>query len=108
MSSVDACQILDTTENSSDRTVPSRPLATRLTAWYLATSFLLVLITSGILYWAATNALQWADDQVVQKRMGAVRTLLQDEVPSDALVAHEVSDDNQGPRQIFIRIIIEL
>lgn len=84
---------------------PSRSLSRQLALWYFATSLLVVLVASAVLYWAAVQALHWADDQVALKRMEAVRAHLQDPRPSASLVAHEVSEDNQGPRQIFIRIV---
>lgn len=84
---------------------PSRPLATRLSIYFFMTSLMLVAICSGILYWATIEALKQADDQVVQKRMEAVLELLQAKEMNEGQIAHEVSEDNQGPRQIFIRVV---
>ncbi len=80
-------------------------LAGRLMIWFFSASFLIVFISSVILYWATVHALQWADDQVLEKRMLAMRTLLQSKTASDAAIQQEASADDQGPRQIFMRVI---
>lgn len=83
----------------------SSSLAGRLTLGFFGASFLLVFISSVILYWATIHALQWADDQVLEKRMVAMRTLLQTKPLSDPAIEEEVSVDSQGPRQIFMRVV---
>jgi two-component system heavy metal sensor histidine kinase CusS len=83
----------------------SSSLAGRLMIWFFAASFLMVFISSVILYWATVHALQYADDQVLEKRMLAMRTLLQTNPTTDIAVQQEVSVDDQGPRQIFMRVI---
>ena len=79
-------------------------LAGRLIFWMLGGSFLLVLVTSGILYWGIIQVLQGADDQILEKRMQAMRLLVQDGNPDAAIIAHEVDEELEGPRQIFIRV----
>jgi two-component system heavy metal sensor histidine kinase CusS len=83
----------------------SSSLAGRLMLWFFAASFLIVFISSVILYWATVHALQWADDQVLEKRMVAMRTLLLTKPLNDPAIAEEVSVDSQGPRQIFMRVL---
>jgi two-component system heavy metal sensor histidine kinase CusS len=51
------------------------------------------------------HALQWADDQVLEKRMLAMRTLLQTKPANDIAIEQEASVDDQGPRQIFMRVL---
>ena len=83
------------------------PLATRLTGFFFIVSLLLVAICSGILYAAVVEALRQADNQVLEKRMGAILELLEAKEMNEGLVAHEVDEDNQGPRQIFIRVVTD-
>ncbi len=80
-------------------------LAGRLMLWFFVASFLIVFISSVILYWATVHALQWADYQVLEKRMVAMRTLLMTKSLNDPAIAEEVSVDSQGPRQIFMRVL---
>ncbi|MGL4398094.1 MAG: heavy metal sensor histidine kinase [Hyphomicrobium sp.] len=82
-----------------------QPLATRLIATFFSTAFLLVMAASAILYWGTVETLRYADDQVVDKRAGAVIDILQAAELNEGLLAHEVNEDNQGPRQIFIRVL---
>ena len=86
---------------------PGRSLASSLTMAFFATAAFLAISASAILYWATIATLQFADDQVVDKRAGTVIDLLQSKELNDGLLAHEVNEDNQGPRQIFIRVVSE-
>ncbi|MEQ1719374.1 MAG: heavy metal sensor histidine kinase [Hyphomicrobium sp.] len=85
------------------RVAPGRALSTRLIAAFFSTAFLLVLAASAILYWGTVAALESADDQVVDKRGAVILDILRAKELNDGLLAHEVNEDNQGPRQIFIR-----
>ncbi|NOT69966.1 MAG: heavy metal sensor histidine kinase [Hyphomicrobium sp.] len=93
----------DLSQTSSD--LPARSLSSRLMAIFFVSAFALVVAASTILYWAAIHALQYADDQVVEKRMTAVAELLRAKELNEGMIAHEVNEDNQGPRQIFIRVV---
>lgn len=84
---------------------PKRPLALRLASFFFLTSLLLVTVGSAIFYWGTISALQYADDQVALKRLEAVANLLEADELNEAMIIHEISEDNQGPRQIFIRIV---
>lgn len=75
----------------------------RLAGWFIATSFLLVLITTAILYWAIVAAMNWADDQVLEKRMNSVAVVLQSLPIDDGQIGHELTEDIEGPRRIYIR-----
>jgi two-component system heavy metal sensor histidine kinase CusS len=80
-------------------------LAGRLMIWFLAASFLLVLIASAILYWGTVEALRSADEQVLQKRAEALHTVVADGNLDAALISHEVNEELTGPRQVFVRLI---
>lgn len=97
--------LISTDEISRVAAEPSWPLAYRLIAVFFSSAFLLVLASSAILYWATISALQSADDQVVDKRADAVIDILKAQDLNDGLLAHEINEDNQGPRQIFMRVI---
>lgn len=84
---------------------PGAALARQLTFALFALTFAFSLIASGILYWATLATLQYADDQVVDKRAGTVIDILLAESLNHGLLAHEVNEDNQGPRQIFMRVV---
>lgn len=84
---------------------PATPLSLRLALIFFSTAFLLVLAASGILYMGTLSALQSADDQVIDKRSAAIKSLLSEPALNLPLLLHEVNDDNQGPRQIFIRVV---
>ncbi len=97
---------------SGDRTGPERAaghpggaLSLRLAAFFFVTSLLLLSAGSAILYAATVSVLQSADDQVARKRLNAIADILQRPQLDSELVAHEVSEDIDGPRQIFIRVV---
>lgn len=95
------------TDHTSQSFVSRSALASQLAGWLVALSFLLLTITAVILSWGTIAALNWADDQVAEKRLEMVRDLMQAAPPDSAMIAHEVSEDNQGPRQIFIRVLTD-
>lgn len=84
---------------------PATPLSLRLIVIFFSAAFLLVLAASSILYEGTLSALQGADDQVVDKRAATISALLDERELNEGMLAHEVNDDNQGPRQIFIRVV---
>lgn len=77
----------------------------RLIFIFFSTSLLLVITAGGILYLATLDALRSADDQVVDKRGAAIVEILHSAELNEGLLAHEINDDNQGPRQIFMRVV---
>lgn len=95
----------DAGPQSAAMSQPAAPLSLRLILIFFSVAFLLVLAASGILYEGTLSALQGADDQVVDKRAATIASLLAEHDLNGALILHEVNDDNQGPRQIFIRVV---
>ena len=53
-------------------------LATRLTVWYAASSFVFLAAFSGFLYWALVHQLETEDDQFMAEKVELVRVLLRD------------------------------
>jgi two-component system heavy metal sensor histidine kinase CusS len=81
-------------------------LSARLVGWFFASSLLLIAVTGLIFYWATVSSLQWADDELLQKRVNTIRSILQAAVPDGDEIDHEVSEEMEGPRQIFIRVVV--
>jgi two-component system, OmpR family, heavy metal sensor histidine kinase CusS len=89
---------------ASARNRKPRSLATRLTAWYIVSSFSLVLVSTGILYAALLSGLVHQDDQILFNKMHVVRGLVQALVPNDANIAQEIGEDADAPRQTYVRV----
>jgi two-component system heavy metal sensor histidine kinase CusS len=80
-------------------------LSARLVGWFFASSLLLIALTGLIFYWATVSGLQWVDDELLEKRVHTIKALLQAAVPDGDEIDHEVSEEMEGPRQIFIRVV---
>lgn len=80
-------------------------LRTRLIGWFFASSLAMIAITGLIFYWATVAGLQWADDELLDKRVNNIRSIVQAQTPDGDLIDHEVSEEMEGPRQIFIRVV---
>jgi len=88
--------------------LPQAALSTRLIAVFFSTASLLVIAASAVLYEATVTALNQADDQVVDKRAADIANILDATVLDTAELTHEINEDTQGPRQIYIRVITAL
>ncbi len=81
-----------------------RSISGRLMIWFAGAAMLLVLMTATLLYLALAQAMIWRDDQVLQKRAATVVDLLHAPRFDADYLDHEVSEDLEGPRQLFVRI----
>jgi two-component system, OmpR family, heavy metal sensor histidine kinase CusS len=80
-------------------------LAGRLMLWFASGAMVLVVLTAGVLYVGKVQSIKYRQDIVLLKRSHAVAEVLRaDRVDVDYL-AHEVSEDLEGPLQLFIRVI---
>src|SRR4051794_8543169 len=82
-------------------------LAARLTAWYTASAFALVLGATGSLYWALNSSLDRENDLVLADQVHVLRVLLQ-ERPGDAeALRQEVELEPSGRlhSQLYIRVL---
>jgi two-component system heavy metal sensor histidine kinase CusS len=79
-------------------------LARKLVIWFAGAATALVLLTAGLLYIALDQGVAWRDDQVLMKRAATVRDLIRAEKVDIDYLDHEVSEDLEGPRQLFMRI----
>jgi two-component system heavy metal sensor histidine kinase CusS len=77
---------------SSKSAVKAAPwsLAARLTAWYSCSSFLLILVVTGFLYWVLVSNLDREDDQFLADKIHILRLLLRDRPEDLAALKHEV------------------
>lgn len=81
-------------------------LGARLVGWFFASSMLLIIVTGLIFYWTTQSGLQWADDELLDKRVHTISAILGSAKPDEDQIDHEVSEEMEGPRQIFIRVVI--
>lgn len=68
-------------------------LATRLSWWYAASSFLLVLVVTGFLYLILIRNFQQQNDRYLEGKANVLRTLLRDVADPDATVKWEVDEE---------------
>ena len=79
---------------SEGRAAPS--LAARLSAWYAASAFLLILVATGLLYWALVRSFNRQDDLYLAEKIAILRTLLQDPSQQLATLRWEVEEESAG------------
>lgn len=80
-------------------------LAFRLIAWFVVSTVAMIAVTGLVFYWASIAGLEWADDQLLEKRIHIIRSIVQAMNPDGDLIDHEVSEEMDGPRQIFMRVL---
>ena len=101
---------------SDDRTIAPAPaaappyrqswsLATRLTAWYAASSFAIVLGATIFLYWTLVSGMARQDDEFLWNKVHVLRTLLQAEPNDKAQITQEVGEDVNGPQRAYARVV---
>jgi two-component system heavy metal sensor histidine kinase CusS len=81
-------------------------LAVRLTSWYTATSFVIILASTSFLYWALVRNLDHEDDQLLAGKLQVFERLLLQR--PDDLFALRQEVEWETPRQemqIYVRII---
>jgi len=71
-------------------------LAARLSAWYAASAFLLILVATGLLYWALVHSFNRQDDLYLAEKIAILRTLLQDPSQQLATLRWEVEEESAG------------
>lgn len=82
-----------------------RSLASRLTVWYTAASFAIVLAATAFLYWTLSSGIVYQDDQFLWSKIHVLRALL-GAVPNDrGNITQEVGEDVNGPQQAYVRIL---
>jgi two-component system, OmpR family, heavy metal sensor histidine kinase CusS len=80
-------------------------LAARLTGWYVASAFALVLIVTGGLYWALVNSLAQAEDEILLNKVHALSDLLAAPQPDETVISQEIGEDTNAPRRTYVRVL---
>jgi two-component system heavy metal sensor histidine kinase CusS len=93
-------------ESADTRSVPFS-LATRLTAWYAGSAFLLIAAATGFLYWALAANLDREDDDYLADKIHFLQSLLRDQPASLPMLREEVELEPAARQsgQIFVRIL---
>lgn len=87
------------------RLLARNSLSSRLVIWLFVAISVTAVAISIIFYWATSRGLQWADDQILEKRLHIIRDFVQVPEPDPGSIDHEVSEEMEGPRQILIRVL---
>jgi two-component system heavy metal sensor histidine kinase CusS len=82
-------------------------LAARLTAWYTAASFLLVLGAVAFLYWALLSSLEREDDEALAEKIDGIRQLLRERADATDVLRREVAREGRRRQlgQVYVRIL---
>ncbi len=78
----------------SDAGKPSWSLAARLSAWYAAFTFLILLLACTFLYWVLLTSTETEDDQYLREKVNVLSTLLRDQSPESGMVHWEVQEES--------------
>lgn len=90
------------------RTAPNKnALLGRLLRWQAIALLLLITSVCVTLYFGLVAQSSWIDDQTMEKRYLTVRSILNSENEREIWLAHEVSEDMEGPRRIFVRVLLD-
>jgi two-component system, OmpR family, heavy metal sensor histidine kinase CusS len=83
---------------------PRKPwsLAGRLTLWYAASSFVLLVAFAGFVYWALILKLEGEDDQFMAEKVEVVRVLLRDRADVPAVLP---ADGGWAASSIYLRVL---
>jgi two-component system, OmpR family, heavy metal sensor histidine kinase CusS len=83
-------------------------IAARLTAWYTATAFSLVLVATGLLYWTLVQNMRDEDQRRLADKVQVLRTLLH-ERGSDAAALKEVEWEwaAREYEQVYVRVLTD-
>lgn len=97
------------TKTTDSRRTNRRPwsLALRLTIWYTCSAFALVLIATGILYWALVVNLDRQDDQFLIDEVHILRDLLAERPEYADAIRQEVEWESAARRyaRVFVRLL---
>ena len=80
-------------------------LSTRLSRLYFGMSLLLIVMGCSVVYMGVLATLAATDYQILEKRLLTLKDVLDDSGTTESDIAHEVSEDLEGPRRIYMRIV---
>jgi hypothetical protein len=70
-------------------------LAKRLSLWYASSAFLLILITTGLLYFGLTQRFDQQNDQYLREKLSSLRTLVHGPRQNLSTVRWEVEEERE-------------
>ena len=82
-------------------------LAARLSAWYAASTFLLLLFALGLLSWTLVYSFDDEDERYLQEKINVMRALLRDRARNAEVIEWEVKEEafaRPGAR-VFSRVV---
>lgn len=82
-----------------------KSLSWRIALWSASGSILIVLAVTVAMYLTLIAQVRGVDEQVLLKRALRVQNILQTEQSVQEWLGHEVSEDLEGPRQVFMRVV---
>lgn len=83
-------------------------IAARLTAWYTATAFSLVLVATGLLYWTLVENLRDNDQRRLADKVQVLRTLLRERGSTTAALREvEWEWAAREYEQVFVRVLTD-
>jgi two-component system heavy metal sensor histidine kinase CusS len=99
--------------NDAAETVPAETvrqpwsLAARLTAWYAASTFLLIVGVTAFLYWVLISNLDREDNEFLADKIHVLRKLLHDRPDGISSLTRKAAEEQAAQRytQVFIRIV---
>ena len=101
---------MSSTEENGQRPGPARrawSLASRLTLWYAASTFTLIAVATGLLYWVLVRNVNREEDQFLVDTVQIVREILRDR-PNDIVSLRQEVEEEGAARQyrrLFMRVV---
>jgi two-component system heavy metal sensor histidine kinase CusS len=88
-------------------TAASWSITERLTLWYAASGFLLVLLATAWLYWGLATNVDGEDDQILVDTVRVLRALIQERPGDTAALRQEVESNGAVRRyaRIYVRVL---
>jgi len=83
------------------------PLAAVLTAYYAASAFLVVLLTTALLHWSIVRNMDMSDDRMLADRATLVRAMIERHAMDVPSMVRMVGESNRGDRtpQLYVRVL---
>ena len=102
-----ASEVSHTVARASDARWRPWSLATRLSAWYAISAFILIAIATGLLYWVLIRSLDRADDRLLADKARVIEAMLLHRPNDDAAIRQEVEDAWKARQdtQVYVRVL---
>jgi two-component system, OmpR family, heavy metal sensor histidine kinase CusS len=82
-------------------------VATRLTVWYAISAFSLIVVATGLLYWALIRNLDQADDRLLADKARVIGAMLLNRPDDEAAIRQEVEEAWKARQdtQVYVRVL---